>query len=81
MGLDFEKACHESSNISGSFSSDIIDDMYSKLGKEVTCDCGTCMEPPYDPDDLKECHWCSVLIENEIEDMDKEDVPRGRDQP
>ncbi|MFO7991101.1 MAG: metal-dependent transcriptional regulator [Thermoplasmata archaeon] len=57
LEMESEKACDESSRVGQYMSRETIDNMSERLGDELTCECGCCIEPPYEPEDLMHCHW------------------------
>lgn len=65
LDLDFKKACEESSTMAGSMSDELIEAISEDLSG-IECECGTCIEPPYSPDELMNCHWCKEFISAEM---------------
>ncbi len=57
LEMKSEAACDESSRVGQYVSKEAVESMSQKLGDELTCECGCCIEPPYDPEDLMQCHW------------------------
>jgi len=58
LGLSSRDACQESSRMGRHVSPELVKSISEKLGDTVSCDCGCCLNLPYDPDDLVNCHWC-----------------------
>jgi len=65
LDMDFEEACKESSKIGDMISDNFIECIKEKLGDDISCECGLCLDPPYSPKNLKDCHWCKNLFINE----------------
>ncbi|MBS3781304.1 MAG: hypothetical protein KGY66_00730 [Candidatus Thermoplasmatota archaeon] len=63
LGMGFEEACEESSKLSSEMSERMIELINSSYGDDISCECGLCLDPPFAPEDLKECHWCKQLFE------------------
>ncbi|MFP4186039.1 MAG: metal-dependent transcriptional regulator [Thermoplasmata archaeon] len=63
LGMNFEEACEESSKLSSEMSERMIDLINSSYGDEINCECGLCLDPPFQPEDLEEYHWCKQLFE------------------
>lgn len=68
LGMDFDQACKEASKLSSEMSERMIDLINSAYGGEIDCECGLCLDPPYEPEDLEECHWCKQLFEGGKDD-------------
>lgn len=64
LGLDSRDACRESSNMAHHTSPEVIERIRLQLGSEQNCDCGCCLTPPYDPEKLKDCHWCQPYLQS-----------------
>ena len=60
LGLSSEEACRESAKMGPSVSSKLVNSISRKLGDTLSCDCGCCLKPPYDPRELASCHWCQM---------------------
>ncbi len=71
LGMKFEEACKESSKIGDIISDTFIECVKDKLGENVSCECGFCLDPPYSPKQLKECHWCKNLLNGEQKEGDE----------
>ncbi len=67
LGMTFDEACKESSNIGDVISENFIECVKDRLKDDVECECGFCLDPPYSPEKLKECHWCRNLLSEETE--------------
>lgn len=65
LGLDSRDACRESSNMAHHTSHAMIERIRIQLGTDQNCDCGCCLTPPYDPEDLKDCHWCKPFFQDQ----------------
>ncbi len=62
LDMDFREACSESSRMTYSASEVLIKNIEKKI-EDIDCECGFCLDPPYDPKELKDCHWCKELLE------------------
>ncbi|MFW6072172.1 MAG: metal-dependent transcriptional regulator [Thermoplasmatota archaeon] len=62
LDMDFKEACEESGKIGDIISENFINSIKEKLGDDISCECGLCLEPPYPPNKLKDCHWCRNLL-------------------
>ena len=71
LGMTFEEACKESSKIGEVISDTFIECVKDRLEDDIECECGFCLDPPYSPDKLKECHWCKNLLN---ESPEREDI-------
>ncbi|MCK4613168.1 MAG: metal-dependent transcriptional regulator [Thermoplasmata archaeon] len=58
LGFSSKDACRESSRMGPHVSTEFMESILEKLGDNETCECGYCFNPPYDPKDLTDCHWC-----------------------
>ncbi len=68
LGMEFDKACEEATNLSSDMSERMIDLINSAYGEEISCECGLCLDPPFEPEDLEDCHWCKRLSEEGKDD-------------
>lgn len=57
LDMDPEEACHESSALDPLISTRLMERVNDKYGEELSCDCGCCIEPYYEPETLVDCHW------------------------
>ncbi|MFW5928009.1 MAG: metal-dependent transcriptional regulator [Thermoplasmatota archaeon] len=71
LGMTFDEACKESSKIGDVISENFIECIKDKLDDDVDCECGFCLNPPYSPEKLQECHWCKNLLHEESEREEK----------
>lgn len=71
LGMTFDEACEESSKIGDVISENFIECVKDKLDDDVDCECGFCLDPPYSPEKLQECHWCQNLLNKESEREEK----------
>lgn len=69
LGMNYNDACQESEKISSVVSNRLIEKIVVKFEGELNCECGNCMDPPYNPEELRECHWCKKLIDHNIGDL------------
>ena len=65
LDMDFPEACEESSKMGEIISDTFIESVREKMGDEISCECGLCLDPPYSPSKLKECHWCNKMFKEE----------------
>ncbi len=63
LDMDFNEACKESSKIGDIISDHLIECIKEKLGDDIDCECGICLDPPYTPNKLKKCHWLKDLFD------------------
>ncbi len=63
LGMGFDEACEEARELSSDMSERLIDLINRSYGEEISCECGLCLDPPFEPEDLKDCHWCEQLFE------------------
>ncbi len=57
LDMNSDEACDESSALDPHISEKFIKQLDKKLGDDLECQCGCCIEPYYDPEDLYNCHW------------------------
>jgi len=57
LGMNFDEACRESSRLGPIVSDKMMDRIDKNYREYLECECGLCLDPPYEPDDLEECHW------------------------
>ncbi|MFO7791912.1 MAG: metal-dependent transcriptional regulator [Candidatus Saliniplasma sp.] len=57
LGMDFEDACRESSRLGSVVSEEMMERIDMNYREYLECECGLCLDPPYEPGDLEECHW------------------------
>ncbi len=62
LGLSSEDACQESARMGPVVSSALLEQISRKIGGAASCECGCCLEPPYEPEKLKNCHWCQMNL-------------------
>ena len=60
LGFSSEEACRESARMGPTVSTQLLESISDKLGDAISCDCGCCLNPPYEPGDLVNCHWCKM---------------------
>ena len=58
LGFDSEKACRESTRMGSHVSTELMKRITEKLDKNDSCECGYCLNPPFNPQELFNCHWC-----------------------
>ncbi len=63
LGMDFEEACEEAEKLGFEMSGKIIDLIDLHYGDKINSECGLDLEPPFEPEDVKECPWCMRLFE------------------
>jgi Mn-dependent DtxR family transcriptional regulator len=62
LKMTFQEACDHSSNIGPFINDRLISDIADKIGKEMNCNCGNCIETTKNSDNLENCHWLSKSI-------------------
>ena len=63
LGMDFEEACEEAEKLGFEMRGKIIDLINRHYGDEIESECGLDLEPPFEPEDVRECPWCKRLFE------------------
>ncbi len=57
LGLNFEEACEEAEKLGGDMSERMVELIKERCEEDMRCECGSCLDPPYQPSDLQGCHW------------------------
>lgn len=57
LDMKFSQACEESSKLGNIISDELIRNIYESIDGTIECKCGLCLDPPYEPQKLKKCHW------------------------
>ncbi len=57
FGMESTEACRESSAMDPFISENFMRNISTSLGRELSCECGCCIDDHYDPEDLYDCHW------------------------
>ncbi len=65
LGFTSEEACEESAAMGSKVSNRFVDQVTDKIDVDIACECGCQVNPPYDHEDLKECHWMKKQFEKE----------------
>lgn len=67
LGFTSEEACEESAAMGPKVSDRFVDQVFDKIDHEIECECGCRISPPYDHEDLKNCHWLKKQFHKEEE--------------
>ena len=62
LGMSSSDACQESSRMGRYVSPALIRSISEKLDDGESCECSYCLKPPYNPQELVNCHWCRPYI-------------------
>ncbi len=57
FGMGSTEACRESSAMDPFVSENLMRNISTFLGSELSCECGCCIDDKYEPEDLYDCHW------------------------
>lgn len=67
LGFSSSEACQESASMGDMVSDRFVNHISDQIDEEVACECGCKIRPPYDHEDLKECHWMKEQFKVEEE--------------
>lgn len=62
LEMNSEEACRESAALDSSVSTELIEKMKLKYGKNLDCECGCQVEAYYEPEKLYNCHWYQKMF-------------------
>ena len=74
LGMSSNDACLESSRMGRYVSPALMRTISEKLGNGESCECGSCLKPPYNPLELANCHWCKSHLQKGIAQKDDGEV-------
>ena len=62
LKMTFQEACDHSDHIGPFICDTLINYIANKLGTEMNCNCGSCLNTSKNSADLKNCHWLNKSI-------------------
>jgi Mn-dependent DtxR family transcriptional regulator len=60
--IPFQEACDHSNHISPLICDKLMNNIENKVGTNMNCNCGNCLETPKNHSDLRHCHWLKKII-------------------